>query len=79
VKEFTLVERRTALKVLNYIQILKTLEGSPIDDIAYVIEELAEELFRGRTEIDSWDIVFTPEGPKPRRVSIEFEILQHSG
>jgi hypothetical protein len=29
-----------ALKVLDYIQILKTLEGSPIDDIAYVIEEL---------------------------------------
>jgi hypothetical protein len=79
VKEFTLVERRTALKVLDYIQILKTLEGSPIDDIAYVIEESAEELFRGRAEIDSWDIVFTPEGPKPRRVPIEFEILQHSG
>jgi hypothetical protein len=53
VKEVTLVERRTALKVLSYIQILKTVEGSPIDDIAYVIEELAEELFRGRPEIDS--------------------------
>jgi hypothetical protein len=79
VKEFTLVEGRTAQKVLNYIQILKTVEGSPIDDIAYVIEELAEELFRGRPEIDSWGVVFTPEGPKPRRVSIEFEILQHSG
>jgi hypothetical protein len=64
VKEFTLVERRTAQKVLNYIQILKTVEGSPIDDIAYVIEELAEELFRGRPEIDSWGVVFTPEGPK---------------
>jgi len=28
-----------------------------------------------RPEIDSWDIVFTPEGPRPRKVPIEFEIV----
>jgi len=33
------------------------------------------ELIIGRPEIDSWDIVFTPEGPKPRKVPIEFEII----
>jgi hypothetical protein len=37
------------------------------------------DLIIGRPEIDSWDIVIIPEGPKPRRVPIEFEILQHSG
>jgi predicted aspartyl protease len=33
------------------------------------------EIIVGRPEIDAWDIVFTPEGPKPRKVPIEFEII----
>jgi hypothetical protein len=33
------------------------------------------DLIIGRPEIDSWDIVFTPEGPRPRRMPIEFEIV----
>jgi len=43
--------------------------------------EVAENLRRGidliigRPEIDSWDIIFTPEGPKPRRIPVEFEII----
>jgi hypothetical protein len=43
--------------------------------------EIAENLRRdvevviGRPEIDAWDIIFTPEGPKPRKVPIEFEIV----
>lgn len=32
------------------------------------------ELIIGRPEIDSWDIISTPEGPKPRKIPIEFEI-----
>jgi hypothetical protein len=28
-----------------------------------------------RLEIDSWGIIFTSEGPKPRKVPIEFEII----
>jgi hypothetical protein len=37
--------------------------------------EKGVDLIIGRPEIDAWGIVFTPEGPKPRRVPIEFEIL----
>ena len=33
------------------------------------------ELIIGRPEVDSWDIVFTPEGPRPRKVPLEFEII----
>jgi len=33
------------------------------------------DLIIGRPEIDSWDIIFTPEGPRPRRIPIEFEVL----
>ncbi len=33
------------------------------------------ELIIGRPEVDSWDIIFTPEGPKPRKVPIEFEVI----
>ena len=43
--------------------------------------EVAENLRRdvdliiGRPEVDAWDIIFTPEGPRPKKVPIEFEIL----
>jgi len=33
------------------------------------------DLIIGRPEIDAWDIIFAPEGPKPRKVPIEFEIV----
>jgi predicted aspartyl protease len=33
------------------------------------------ELIIGRPEIDSWDIAFALEGPKPRKVPLEFEII----
>ena len=44
VREATLADGKTKLKALGYISISTVLEGSPIDDIAYVIEEFAEEL-----------------------------------
>jgi len=33
------------------------------------------QLVIGRPEIDAWGIVFTPEGPRLRKVPIEFEIV----
>jgi predicted aspartyl protease len=48
--------------------------GGAVFEIA---ENLVEDvdLIIGRPEIDAWDIIFTPEGPKPRKVPIEFKIL----
>jgi len=41
-----------------------------------VAENMREvDLIIGRPEIDTWGIVFTPEGSKPRKISIEFEII----
>jgi len=46
-----------------------------------VLFEVAENLrgdlhlVIGRPEIDKWDIIFTPEGPRPRKVPIEFELI----
>ncbi len=46
-----------------------------------IVFEVAENLRKdieavvGRPEIDAWDIIFTPEGPKPKKVPIEFEIV----
>ena len=42
-----------------------------------VAENLREDIdvIIGRPEIDAWDIIFTPEGPRPRKVPIEFEII----
>jgi predicted aspartyl protease len=64
VKEVTLADGRTKLKVLGYIPISMTLEGSPIDDIAYVIEDLAEELIIGVRVMEFYDIKLDPSKNK---------------
>jgi predicted aspartyl protease len=60
VREVTLTDGKTKLKVLGYIPISTVLEGSPIDDIAYVIEELAEELIVGVKVMEFYDIKLDP-------------------
>jgi len=49
----------------------------PSGAVFEVAENLRKDvdLIIGRPEIDSWDIVFTPEGPKLRRIPIEFEVI----
>jgi len=77
-------ELRTAnekgkLRVVGYCRVEVVFQGVEVPGGA--VFEVAENLRRdveliiGRSEIDSWDIIFTPEGPKPRRVPIEFEII----
>jgi predicted aspartyl protease len=60
VREVTLADGRTKLKVLGYIPISMTIEGSPIDDIAYVIEKLAEDLIIGVKVMEFYDIKLDP-------------------
>ena len=60
VREVTLADGKTKLKVLGYIPISTVLEGSPIDGIAYVIEELAEELIVGIRVMEFYDIKLDP-------------------
>jgi predicted aspartyl protease len=60
VKEVTLADGKTRLKVLGYIPISTMLEGSPIDDIAYVIDESAEELTIGVKVMEFYDIKIVP-------------------
>jgi predicted aspartyl protease len=60
VREVTLANGKTKLKVIGYIPISTVLEGSPIDDIAYVIEELAEELIVGVKVMEFYDIRLDP-------------------
>ena len=60
VREVTLADGKTKLRVLGFIPISTTLEGLPIDDIAYVIEELAEELIIGVGVMEFYDIKLDP-------------------
>jgi predicted aspartyl protease len=64
VKEVTLADGKTKLKVLGYIPISTVLEGLPIDDIAYVIDELAEDLIIGVKVMEFYDIKLDPSTNK---------------
>ena len=77
-------ELRTAdeegrLKIIGRCMVDVTFQGIEVPGGAVfeVAENLRKdvELIIGRPEIDSWGIIFTPKGPKPRKTPIEFEIL----
>jgi len=77
--ELRTADEKGRLKIIGRCMVDVVFQGVKVPGGA--IFEVAENLKRkvevaiGRPEIDAWDIIFTPEGPKPRRVPIEFEII----
>ena len=67
------------LRIIGYCRVGVVFQGVKVPGGA--VFEVAENLRKdvqliiGRPEIDAWGIVFTPEGPRPRKVPIEFEII----
>ena len=53
----------------------------PYGGMAIQLQTMAENLRKdvdviiGRPEIDSWGIIFTPEGARLRKVPVEFDII----
>ncbi|MEM3833372.1 MAG: retropepsin-like aspartic protease [Thermoprotei archaeon] len=77
-------ELRTAdesgrLKIIGRCMVDVVFQGVKVPGGAVfeVAENLRKdmELIIGMSEIDSWGIIFTPEGPKPRKTPIEFGII----
>jgi len=77
--ELRTADEKGRLKIIGRCMVDVMFQGVKVPGGA--VFEVAENLRKdvqlviGRPEIDSWDIIFTPEGPKPRRVPIEFEII----
>jgi len=67
------------LEITGFINVEVKFQGVEVPGGARfeVAKNLREglDLIIGRPEIDSWDITFTPRGPIPRRVPIEFEVI----
>ncbi len=77
--ELKTAEEEGRLKVIGRSMVGVVFQGVrvPGGAVFEVAENLREglELIIGRPEIDAWGIIFTPEGPRPRKVPIEFEII----
>jgi len=77
--ELRTADERGRLKIIGRCMVDVVFQGVKVPGGAVfeVAENLRKdvELIIGRPEIDSWDIMFTPEGPKPRKTPIEFEIV----
>jgi hypothetical protein len=77
--ELRAADRGGRLKVVGYCNVDVVFEGVEVPGGARfeVAENLREDvdLIIGRPEIDAWGITFTPEGPRPRKVPIEFEVI----
>jgi len=72
-------DREGKLRLIGYCRLGVIFQGVEVPGGAVfeVAENLREDLdlIIGRPEIDKWDIIFTPEGPRPKKVPIEFEII----
>jgi len=72
-------DKEGKLKIIGYCRVEITFQGVevPGGEMFRIAENLRGDvdLIIGRPEMDAWDIVFTPEGPKPKKVPIEFEII----
>jgi predicted aspartyl protease len=77
--EVRTADREGRLRIVGHCIARVTFQGVevPGEVVFEVAENLREDvqLIMGRPEIDAWDVVFTPEGPKPRKTPIEFEII----
>jgi len=77
--ELRTTEKGGKIKIVGFCNVDVVFQGVEVPGGARfeVAENLREEmdLVIGRPEIDAWDVIFTPEGPKPKKVPIEFEII----
>jgi hypothetical protein len=77
--ELRTADKEGRLRIIGQCLVEVVFQGVKVPGRALfeVAENLREdlELVIGRPEIDAWDIIFTPEGPRPRKVPIEFEIV----
>jgi len=77
--ELRTADREGRLRIVGRCMVEVAFQGTEVPGGAVfeVAENLREgvDLIIGRPEIDAWDIIFTPEGPRPRKVPIEFEVL----
>jgi len=77
--ELGTADKEGRLKISGFCNVDVVFQGVEVPggsrfEIAENLKEEAD-LIIGRSEIDAWDIIFTPEGPRPREVPIEFKIL----
>jgi len=67
------------LRIIGYCRVGLIFEGVEVPGgcTFEVAENLREDIdvIIGRPEIDKWDIIFTPEGPRPRRVPIILDVI----
>lgn len=77
--ELRTADEKGRLKIVGRCMVDVVFQGVevPGGGVFEVAENLRKDvqLVIGRPEIDAWDIIFTPEGPRPRKVPIEFEII----
>jgi len=77
--ELRIADEESRIRVVGLCRVDVVFQG--VEVLGGAVLEVAENLRKdvdliiGRPEIDSWDIAFTQEEPRPRKVPIEFEIV----
>ena len=77
--ELRTADKEGKLRIIGFCNLDVVFQGVEVPGECRfeVAENLREDLdlIIGRPERGAWDIIFTSEGPKPRKVPIEFEII----
>ena len=73
--ELPTAKKGVTVRIVGRCDVLPEVAGCKVPSTTFEVSEDVERVIIGRPQLDEWEIVFTREGPKPRRVPIRLELI----
>lgn len=73
--ELETAKKGVKVRIIGNCIVPVEVAGCKIPRTMFEVSEDVDTIIVGRHELDSWDIIFTPEGPKPRTCPIRWELI----
>ncbi|MEM2289995.1 MAG: hypothetical protein QXR87_02460 [Candidatus Hadarchaeales archaeon] len=73
--EVVTAKKGAKVRIIGECSVSPEIAGCKIPRTTFKVSEDVEGIIIGLPEIDSWGIVFTPEGPKPKECPIRMALI----
>jgi hypothetical protein len=73
--ELPTAKKGVTVRIIGDCRVIPEVAGCKMPSTTFEVSEDVERVIIGRPQLDEWEIVFTPEGPKPRRVPVRLELI----
>jgi hypothetical protein len=73
--ELSTAKKGATVRIIGDCRVIPEVAGCKVPSTTFEVSEDVERVIIGRPQLDEWEIVFTPQGPRPRRVPIRLELI----